>query len=49
MITARLNLTGDGCYRFAHLIRDFAWRKNNIKVQTESENGFIILKMQVGI
>ena len=23
-----LEFDGDGCYRFAHLIRDFAWRKN---------------------
>lgn len=39
-----LEFDGDDCYRFAHLIRDFAWRKNNIKVQTESENGFDYLK-----
>ena len=39
-----LEFDGDDCYRFAHLIRDFAWRKNNINVQTESENGFDYFK-----
>ena len=37
-----LEFDGDGCYRFAHLIREiFAYgKKNNIKVQTESEKWF---------
>ena len=47
MITARLNLTGDGYDGSSY--QRFCVAKNNIKVQTESEMALIILKMQVGI
>lgn len=31
---------GDDCYRFAHLIRDFAWRNNNIDMQAKYKTSF---------
>lgn len=35
-----LEYDGDDCYRFAHLVRDFAWRNNKITVQAELKIGF---------
>lgn len=35
---------GDSCYRFAHLIRDFAWRDSQMRQCSEGKEGFEYLK-----
>lgn len=42
--SASLDFNGDHCYRFAHIIRDFAWREPSLGKDEKSREGFEYLK-----